>query len=265
MIDGPRRLFLAIGALAVIWIVTYWLYEPTPPPVTYGNRPAALADRDLRPDPKVRPAAPTPPVTSAMQRPPPSVAPSVPPSATAPGPGVQPQPGHAAPAKPAVVQAPGSPAAAPPSRQVPSRRVREYTVASGDVSWETIAQRVLGDRRRGIDIAKENPLVDPTKLVPGRTVIRIPLDPEPPVVAVPAPPVEPAKPVAAAAPPPARERTYTTESGDTLSGIAEAVYGRSSDWKAIYEANRDKIPNPNRVPVGVTIRIPARGTAGAGG
>ena len=38
---------------------------------------------------------------------------------------------------------------------------------------------------------------------------------------------------------------YTIKVGDTLTGIAVAVYGDASKWEDIYAANRDKITNPN--------------------
>ena len=37
--------------------------------------------------------------------------------------------------------------------------------------------------------------------------------------------------------------------------IAYVTYGNVYRWKAIYEANRDKISDPNRVPSGVVLKI----------
>ena len=47
--------------------------------------------------------------------------------------------------------------------------------------------------------------------------------------------------------------TYTVESGDSLSKIG-AKYGVS--WKAIYDANRDTISNPDMIHPGQEIKIP---------
>ncbi|MCX6029958.1 MAG: LysM peptidoglycan-binding domain-containing protein [Chloroflexi bacterium] len=51
-------------------------------------------------------------------------------------------------------------------------------------------------------------------------------------------------------------RTYTVQSGDTLSGIALEVYGNASRWPEIFEANRDQVSNPNMIYVGQVLKIP---------
>lgn len=50
-------------------------------------------------------------------------------------------------------------------------------------------------------------------------------------------------------------RMYTVKKGDTLSSIAKKFYG-SANYKKIYEANRDKIKDPNHLLAGIEIRIP---------
>lgn len=44
--------------------------------------------------------------------------------------------------------------------------------------------------------------------------------------------------------------------GDTLSGIAAAEYGNASEWHAIFEANRDRIGDPDLIHSGLHLRIP---------
>jgi GH25 family lysozyme M1 (1,4-beta-N-acetylmuramidase)/LysM repeat protein len=56
------------------------------------------------------------------------------------------------------------------------------------------------------------------------------------------------------APAPA-QRTYTVQSGDTLSGIAEKA-GVAGGWQALYDANRDTISNPNVIHPGQVLRLP---------
>lgn len=51
-------------------------------------------------------------------------------------------------------------------------------------------------------------------------------------------------------------RSYTTAPGDTLWGIAQKLYGRGDRWPVIYDANRNKIANPQTIPVGITLVIP---------
>jgi nucleoid-associated protein YgaU len=53
-----------------------------------------------------------------------------------------------------------------------------------------------------------------------------------------------------------REKTYTVVAGDTLSKIAQREYGDASDWKRIYEANKDTIKNPDLIYPGQTFKIP---------
>jgi nucleoid-associated protein YgaU len=51
-------------------------------------------------------------------------------------------------------------------------------------------------------------------------------------------------------------KSYTVKSGDSLSRIAKEHYGDASQWKRIYEANRDKIKNPDLIHPGQEFTIP---------
>jgi nucleoid-associated protein YgaU len=55
----------------------------------------------------------------------------------------------------------------------------------------------------------------------------------------------------------AEARSYTVEKGDTLSHIAKAHYGRASKWRAIFDANRDVLDDPDRIQPGQVLHIPA--------
>lgn len=55
-------------------------------------------------------------------------------------------------------------------------------------------------------------------------------------------------------PPPAE--TYTVQSGDSLYKISKKVYGTSSRYLDIYQANRDQMSSPSAVRVGQVLRIP---------
>ncbi len=50
--------------------------------------------------------------------------------------------------------------------------------------------------------------------------------------------------------------TYTIEKDDTLQSIAKKFYNSHGKWTKIYDANRDKIPDPNRIKAGTVIAIP---------
>ena len=53
---------------------------------------------------------------------------------------------------------------------------------------------------------------------------------------------------------------YTIRKGDTLSTIAKAEYGSAGQWRALFEANREIIEDPDLIYPGQMIRIPDRGT-----
>jgi LysM repeat protein len=55
---------------------------------------------------------------------------------------------------------------------------------------------------------------------------------------------------------PAAARTYVVVSGDNLSRIAKQLYGDANKWRAIYEANRSVIKNPDLIYPGQVLRIP---------
>ena len=56
---------------------------------------------------------------------------------------------------------------------------------------------------------------------------------------------------------PAGARTVTVKAGDSLSKIAKRELGDANKWKAIYEANKDKIKNPDLIHPGQELTIPA--------
>jgi nucleoid-associated protein YgaU len=66
----------------------------------------------------------------------------------------------------------------------------------------------------------------------------------------------PAPGAAAGAPEP---RIYTVQKGDSLSKIAKQFYGESSEWRRIYEANRDRIKDPDMIQPGWKLTIPEAG------
>lgn len=49
---------------------------------------------------------------------------------------------------------------------------------------------------------------------------------------------------------------YVVKAGDTLSKIAQSVYGDTSKWTRIHEANRSSIANPNLIRPGQKLIIP---------
>ena len=56
---------------------------------------------------------------------------------------------------------------------------------------------------------------------------------------------------------PTEAKTYTVASGDSLSKIAKHVYGDASQWRRIFEANRDVRKDPDLIYPGQTLKIPS--------
>jgi nucleoid-associated protein YgaU len=51
-------------------------------------------------------------------------------------------------------------------------------------------------------------------------------------------------------------RRYTVQSGDTLSRISQQFYGNANQYMKIFEANRDRISDPNKIRPGQELVIP---------
>jgi nucleoid-associated protein YgaU len=60
--------------------------------------------------------------------------------------------------------------------------------------------------------------------------------------------------------PSAKPRPYRLRDGDTLESVAERYLGDRERAAEIFELNRDVLPRPDLLPVGVTIVIPPRGS-----
>jgi len=91
------------------------------------------------------------------------------------------------------------------------------------------------------------------------------MPPPPPETQPPAPPpvvgrsggpstVPPPPPAVAPAP----RETYTVKKGESLWKIAGRadIYGDSTKWRRIYEANKHQLPDPNKLKPGMVLIIP---------
>ncbi len=59
------------------------------------------------------------------------------------------------------------------------------------------------------------------------------------------------------APAQAQQKTYTVAAGDSLSKIAKQFYGNANDYMKIFDANKDKLTDPNSIKVGQQLIIPS--------
>ncbi len=51
-------------------------------------------------------------------------------------------------------------------------------------------------------------------------------------------------------------RMHVVAKGDTLYMLSRRYYGNATHWRDIYNANRDKLSDPNKLPVGTRLTIP---------
>jgi len=57
--------------------------------------------------------------------------------------------------------------------------------------------------------------------------------------------------------------TYTVQKGDSLWSIASKpeIYGKATQWRRIFDANRDVLRSPDQLKAGMSLRIPRGGEA----
>jgi nucleoid-associated protein YgaU len=67
-------------------------------------------------------------------------------------------------------------------------------------------------------------------------------------------PTSPAAAVGAA--PKSAARTYTVQPGDSLSKISKQFYGDANKYMNIFNANKDKLSDPDKIKVGTELVIP---------
>jgi LysM repeat protein len=54
----------------------------------------------------------------------------------------------------------------------------------------------------------------------------------------------------------ASRRTYTVQPGDSLSKISKQFYGNANQYMKIFEANKDKISDPDKIKAGMELVVP---------
>ena len=52
------------------------------------------------------------------------------------------------------------------------------------------------------------------------------------------------------------EQTYTVKPGDIVSKISKQLYGDARQYQRIFEANRDRLNDPDKIQAGQVLKIP---------
>lgn len=148
-----------------------------------------------------------------------------------------------------------------------------YPVQSGDSYWK-ISQKVYGTARYYRVLAEYNSkaIPDPAKMRPGmivqtpdESILRRMLLANSSASAgspaatrpVGSPPVTPSQGVFFDE---KNQPRYRVGKSDTLTTIAADHLGRWARWRQIYEMNRDQLDNPNKLQIGMILKLPADAT-----
>jgi nucleoid-associated protein YgaU len=113
--------------------------------------------------------------------------------------------------------------------------VSNYDVKKGDNLWK-IADTVYGDGYKWEIIARENKILNPGQIEIGQKLI--------------VPTLTQAQREKAEIP-----SEYKVIKGDNLWRIAVVFFKDGFQWKKIWEQNKDKVINPDRLEIGMTLRL----------
>jgi nucleoid-associated protein YgaU len=251
---------LAFAAILGLWIVAYWLWpvmgahevKVTRGEAPIGTGPTTLGQGTM--------AAATTTTTAAAQS-------IIDPSLNIPASETMPEvrigmviPGARRELAPAAVPATTTSTAPVVVERLIPPEFGTTIVQRGERGFESISKRVYGTTKHAGVISRANPFLSPDKLKPGVTEVRYPLDPSNVQGKVVNVEVRGAgeKPAASESGGSVADggREYVVTGEDTLSSIAKKFYGKSSAWKVIYDANRDRIASPDRLKPGTAIVIP---------
>ena len=119
-------------------------------------------------------------------------------------------------------------------------------VERGEWLWN-LADQYLGDGSRWKEIAAANPGINPDRIDVGQRLV-IPVD-----RTHSADKQSSEKRIA-----PHAGDTVRVERGDSLSTIADDLYGSEKHWPDLYQENRDQIADPDLIEVGQNLQLPDR-------
>ena len=219
MDERTSRIFFGLCMLVLVWIGVYWMWQPSreqDPVITFEPPPSRPEQTDPAPSESENAAA-SPPIIAQIQ------------------------------ATPAPTPAP-----APGPRLIPP----EFTehIVRKDERMQTIAQAYYGSINDWPVIAKANPSVDPQKLYEG-IVLRIPKDKNNIQGIVLGATTRPGV-IESRTPTESRVIEYVVRPGDSLSVIAQRIYGSSRHARFIYDSNRDILKSMDSISVGQLLKLP---------
>ena len=120
-------------------------------------------------------------------------------------------------------------------------------------SLSSICQDRYADRTLCRELAVFNGLADPDALQAGQS-LRLP--PANDLVRGGRPAVTTPAPTSSPAPVPPPHPTYTVRRGDVLSKIAARLLGSGTEYRRIFDLNRDRLDSPDDLRPGMVLRIP---------
>jgi len=143
-----------------------------------------------------------------------------------------------------------------------------YKVEANDRTWAALSERFYGSAAFADVLVAENAAVGPP--VPGTDIIvpsrsaQAPANRTEPHTARAPGRTAPPQPKSTPGNDPQAEgeltgqtfRTHTVAAGESLTAIAFHYYGKASLWTRIHDANRDQLPNADRLTEGMQLRIP---------
>jgi len=163
------------------------------------------------------------------------------------------------PPKPPEKRADPSDGGSPPPAMSGSTGGAKHKVAAGE-TLIGIARQHYGDGELWRAIKEANPGLDEKRLLVDKEIVIPPKPAAPPAARATAQKPAPAEPPAAR-PEGAGKATYVIASGDTLISIARNVLKDPERWREIYDLNKDRVPSPDVLWVGVELRLPPLKTA----
>lgn len=131
---------------------------------------------------------------------------------------------------------------------VPKGLPTTHTVAAGEDLWK-IAEQFYGSGYNWVDIARENALANPNRVLVGqelnipKTEVVVPVGEQEEIVKVADLDV-------------ITGNSYEVKKGDSLWKIAVRAYQDGYKWPEIAEANKDKVANPNLIDEGMMLVLP---------